>query len=94
MVSFVSAVKSVSVNGRRRKLTGRPKEEVIRRALMRGVTPQPLTTVNKLKTEVQVVNVGKNQNIKEMLAFMKGKLDFSGTEEWAPWSKLLKKRGS
>lgn len=91
MVSFVTAVKSVSVNGRRRKLTGRPKEDVIRRALMRGVTPQPLTPVNKLKTELQVLNVGENQNIKEMLAFMKGKLDFSGSDVWASWSKLAKK---
>lgn len=91
MVSFITAVKSVSVNGRRRKLTGRPKENVIRRALMRGSTLEPLTPVNKLKTEVQVPNIGQNQNIKEMLAFMKGKLDFCGLDEWAPWSKLAKK---
>lgn len=86
MVSFVSAVKSVSVNGRRRKLTGRPKEEVIRRALMRNVIKPPLTQVNKMKTDVQVADAAPNANFKEMIAYMKGALDSCG--DWAPWSRV------
>ena len=52
MVNFVDAVKSVSINGRRRKLTGR-KEQVVRRALYKHV---PLAPVNKMKTELQINN--------------------------------------
>ncbi len=83
MVNFVDAVKSVSINGRRRKLKGRPKEQVVRRALYKYV---PLEPVNKMKTELQVNNTGLNNNIKNTILELKTKLDFVG--EWAPWSKV------
>lgn len=82
MVKFVDAVKSVSINGLRRKLTGRPKEQVVRRALYKHV---PLSPVNQMKTELQVNNPVIN-NIKNTILEMKTKLDFCG--EWAPWSKI------
>lgn len=82
MVNFVDAVKSVSVNGRRRKLTGRPKEPVVRRALLKYV---PLSPENKMRTEVQIHN-NTAINIKNKILEWKTNLDFCG--EWAPWSKL------
>lgn len=81
MVNFVDAVKSVSINGRRRKLTGR-KEQVVRRALYKHV---PLAPVNKMKTELQINNSAID-NIKNTVLELKTKLDFCG--EWAPWSKI------
>lgn len=83
MVNFVDAVKSVSINGRRRKLTGRPKEQVVRRALYKYV---PLDPVSKMKTELQVSSAGAVHNIRNTILELKTKLDFVG--EWAPWSKV------
>lgn len=83
MVNFVDAVRSVSISGRRRKLTGRPKEQVVRKALSKYV---PLTTANKMKTELQVNSNNTASNIKNTIMEWKTKLDFCG--EWAPWSKI------
>lgn len=85
MVNFVDAVKSVSINGRRRKLTGRPKAQVVRRALYKHV---PLSPVNIMKTELQV-NHAPIDNVKNLIIELKTKMDFCG--EWAPWSKFANK---
>lgn len=85
MVKFVDAVKSVSVKGHRKKLKGRPKEQVVRMALSKYV---PLDTVNFLKTETKVNSGFIGGNVKNTIQEIKTKLDFCG--EWAPWTKLGK----
>ncbi len=90
MVNFVTAVKSVSVKGKRRKLKGRVKEDVVRAALMKRVNVEkPVLAqrarINPLKVELSVsdvVEISAKRRTQELTS----RLDFSGT--WAPWSAI------
>ncbi len=92
MVNFVTAVKSVSVKGKRRKLKGRVKEDVVRAALMKRVNVEkpvlaPRAPINPLKIDLlvsDVVDFSAKRRTQELCS----RLDFSGT--WAPWSAVGK----
>lgn len=94
MVDFITAVKSVSAKGRRRKLKGRPKEEVVRQVLMKAVNTDMRMPIQKSKPPLNPLNF--DVMVSDVAEFspkiraqeMKSELDFCG--EWAPWSKVAK----